>query len=67
MATDVYPDYPDATDSDSHLVRRHFDIRASPVNGITDDADGTVLLAIGGRAEAPFAISRWEREWFPSE
>ena len=29
--------------------------------------DGTALLAVGGRAGAPFAISRWEREWFPSE
>ena len=28
--------------------------------------DGTALLAVGGRA-GPFAISRWEREWFPSE
>ena len=38
VATDVYPDYPDATDSDFHLVRRHFDIRAFGVNGITGDA-----------------------------
>jgi len=131
VATDVYPDYPDATDSDFHLVRRHFDIRAFGVNGITGDAgdelvephherddeanltdgheelfavvsghalftvdgneidapagtlvfvrdpavirsaranvDDTALLAVGGRAGAPFAISRWEREWFPSE
>jgi len=134
-ATDVDPDYPDATDGegagarDFHLVRRHFDIRAFGVNGITgntgdemvephderDDeqnltdgheelfavmsghavftvdgvdvdapagtlvfvrdpalvrsaratADGTAILAIGGRAGAPFAVSRWERAWFP--
>ena len=131
VATEVYPDYPDATDSDFRLVRRHFDIRAFGVNGITGDAgeelvephherddeanltdgheelfavmsghalftvdgeeidapagtlvfvrdpalirsaratvDGTALLAIGGRAGMPFEISRWEREWFPSE
>jgi len=131
VATDVNPDYPDATDSGFPPVRRHFDIRAFGVNGITGDAgdelvephherddeanltdgheelfavasghalftvdgneidapagtlvfvrdpavirsaratvDGTALLAVGGRAGAPFAISRWEREWFPSE
>ena len=38
VATDVYPDYPDATDGDFHLVRRHFDIRAFGVNGITGNA-----------------------------
>jgi hypothetical protein len=27
--------------------------------------DGTAILAIGGRAGAPFEISRWERAWFP--
>ena len=38
LATDVDPNYPDATDSDFHLVRRHFDIRSFGVNGITGDA-----------------------------
>jgi hypothetical protein len=38
VATDIQPDYPDATDGDFHLVRRHFDIRAFGVNGITGDA-----------------------------
>ena len=38
LATDIDPDYPDATDGDFHLVRRHFDIRAFGVNGITGDA-----------------------------
>jgi len=38
VATDIYPDYPDATDGDFHLVRRHFDIRAFGVNGITGNA-----------------------------
>jgi hypothetical protein len=38
VATDIYPDYPDVTDGDFHLVRRHFDIRAFGVNGITGDA-----------------------------
>ena len=38
VATDVNPDYPDATDSDFHLVRRHFDIRSFGVNGITGGA-----------------------------
>ena len=125
-ATDVDPEYPDATDGDFHLVRRHFDIRAFGVNGITgnagdemvephherDDevnrtdgheelfavmgghavfsvdgetvdapagtlvfvrdpalvrsaratADGTAILAIGGRPGVPFEISRWERD-----
>ena len=43
-ATDVAPDYPDATERegagarDFHLVRRHFDIRAFGVNGITGNA-----------------------------
>jgi hypothetical protein len=43
-ATDIDPNYPDATDGeglgarDFHLVRRHFDIRAFGVNGITGDA-----------------------------
>jgi hypothetical protein len=124
--TDIDPDYPDATDGDFHLVRRHFDIRAFGVNGITGDAgdemvephherddevnrtdgheelfavtsghavfsvdgetvdapagtlvfvrdpsllrsarataDGTAILAIGGRPGAPFEISRWERD-----
>ncbi len=134
-ATDIDPGYPDATEGEGsgsrnfHLVRRHFDIRAFGVNGITgnagdeivephtepDDegnltdgheelfavmsghavftvdgedvdapagtlvfvrdpalirsaratADGTSVLAIGGRAGAPFEVSRWERAWFP--
>ncbi|MEP6641878.1 MAG: hypothetical protein ABJB93_08225 [Gaiellales bacterium] len=43
-ATDIDPDYPDATTGegsgarDFHLVRRHFDIRAFGVNGITGGA-----------------------------
>jgi hypothetical protein len=43
-ATDINPDYPDATDGEGvgarnfHLVRRHFDIRAFGVNGITGNA-----------------------------
>ncbi len=125
-ASDIDPDYPDATDGDFHMVRRHFDIRAFGVNGITGDAgdemvephherddevnrtdgheelfavmsghavftvdgqtldapagtlvfvrdpelirsarasaDGTAILAIGGRPEAAFQISRWERD-----
>ncbi len=134
-ATDIDPDYPDATEGegagarDFHLVRRHFDIRAFGVNGIMgnagdemvephnepDDegnltdgheelfavmsghavftvagedldapagtlvfvrdpalvrsaratADGTAILAIGGRPGAPYEVSRWERAWFP--
>ena len=126
VATDVDPDHPDATDGDFHLVRRHFDIRAFGVNGITGDAgdemvephherdddanrtnghqelfavmsghavftvdgvdldapagtlvfvrepalirsarataDGTAILAVGGRPELPFEIARWERD-----
>ena len=38
VVTDIDPDYPDATDGDFHLVRRHFDVRAFGVNGITGDA-----------------------------
>ena len=38
VATDVYPEYPDRTDGDFRLVRRHFDIRAFGVNGVTGDA-----------------------------
>jgi hypothetical protein len=43
-ATDIDPGYPDATDGEGsgarnfHLVRRHFDIRAFGVNGITGNA-----------------------------
>ena len=29
-------------------------------------ADGTAILAVGGRAGAPFHVSRWERAWFPT-
>jgi hypothetical protein len=29
-------------------------------------ADGTTILAIGGRPGAPFEISRWERKLYPS-
>ncbi|HEY3765034.1 MAG TPA: hypothetical protein VGL44_07730 [Gaiellales bacterium] len=125
VLTDIDPANADATDGDFHLVRRHFDIRAFGVNGITgnvgdemiephherdDDAngtnghqelfavmsghavftvdgqdldapagtlvfvrdpalirsarataDGTAILAVGGRAELPFEIARWER------
>jgi hypothetical protein len=28
-------------------------------------ADGTTILAIGGRLGVPFEVSRWERAWFP--
>jgi hypothetical protein len=38
VATDVYPDYPDQTDADFHLVRRHFDVRAFGINAITGNA-----------------------------
>src|SRR5690348_2801219 len=38
VASDIDPDYPDRTDSDFHLVRRHFDIRAFGVNGATGNA-----------------------------
>jgi hypothetical protein len=38
LATDIDPDYPDATDGNFHLIRRHFDIRAFGVNGMTGDA-----------------------------
>jgi hypothetical protein len=38
VVTDLDPDYPDATDGDFHLVRRHFDVRAFGVNGITGNA-----------------------------
>jgi hypothetical protein len=37
-AIEIDPDYPDATDGEFHLVRRHFDVRAFGVNGITGDA-----------------------------
>jgi hypothetical protein len=126
LATDVDPDYPDATDGDFHLVRRHFGIRSFGVNGITGDAgdemvephherddeenrtdgheelyavmsghavftvdgvdidapagtlvfvrdpalirsarataDGTSLLAVGGRPGRAFRLSRWEQD-----
>ncbi|HEU0195157.1 MAG TPA: hypothetical protein VFQ71_13215 [Gaiellales bacterium] len=43
LATDLYPDYPDRTDGDFHLVRRHFDIRAFGVNGITGGAGDEIV------------------------
>ena len=45
VATDIYPEYPDATDGDFHLIRRHFDIRAFGVNGITGDAGDELVEA----------------------
>jgi len=126
LLADIDPDNPDITDGDFHLVRRHFDIRAFGVNGVTGDAgdemvephherddegnrtdgheelfavmsghalfsvdgetidapagtlvfvrdpnlirsarataDGTAILAVGGRPGVPFEISRWERD-----
>jgi len=38
VATDIDPEYPDQTDCDFHMVRRHFDIRAFGVNGMTGNA-----------------------------
>jgi hypothetical protein len=38
LLADVDPGNPDITDGDFHLVRRHFDIRAFGINGITGDA-----------------------------
>lgn len=125
LVTEIDPDYPDATDGDFHLVRRHFGIRSFGVNGITGDAgdemvephherddeenrtdgheelyavmsghavftvdgvdvdapagtlvfvrdpalirsarataDGTSILAVGGRPGTAFRISRWEQ------
>ena len=127
VVTDVDPSYPDATDGNFHLVRRHFDIRSFGVNGITgnagdemgephherDDednrtdgheelfavmsghavftvdgeavdapagtlvfvrdpalirsaratADGTSILAVGGRPGTPWQMSRWETDF----
>lgn len=126
VVTDIDPDYPDATDGDFHLVRRHFDIRSFGVNAITGDAgdemvephherddednrtdgheelfavmsghavftvdgqdvdapagtlvfvrdpalirtaraaaDGTSILAVGGKPGVAYALSRWEQD-----
>jgi hypothetical protein len=43
VATELFPDFPDRTDGDFHLVRRHFDIRAFGVNGVTGDAGGELI------------------------
>ncbi len=43
VATDIYPDYPDVTDGDFRLVRRHFDVRAFGVNGVTGNAGEEVI------------------------
>jgi len=43
-ATDIDPNYPYATDGDFHLVRRHFDIRAFGVNGITGNAGDEMVV-----------------------
>jgi hypothetical protein len=126
IVTDIDPGYPDATDGDFRLVRRHFDIRSFGVNGITGDAgdemvephherddeenrtdgheelfavmsghavftvdgqevdapagtlvfvrdpalirsarataDGTSILAVGGKPGVAFQVSRWEQD-----
>lgn len=43
VATDIYPDYPDVTDGDFRLVRRHFDVRAFGVNGVTGNAGDELI------------------------
>jgi hypothetical protein len=62
-ATDIDPDYPDATDGEGAgtlvFVRDPAIIRSARAT-----ADGTSILAIGGRPGSPFEISRWERAWF---
>jgi hypothetical protein len=123
VAQELNPSDPSHTDGLFRLVRRHFDIRAFGVNGITADADeelvephdeladgheelfvvmsghavftvdgedldapggtlvfvrdpalirsataaadGTAILAIGGRPGVPFEVSGWEREMYP--
>ena len=48
-ATDIDPDYPDASEGegagarDFHLVRRHFDIQAFGVNAVTGNAGDEVV------------------------
>jgi hypothetical protein len=44
LATDIDPNYPVATDGDFHLIRRHFDIRAFGVNGITGGAGDEMVV-----------------------
>ncbi len=53
LATDIDPDYPDATDGDFHLIRRHFDIRAFGVNGITGDAGDEMVEPHHERDDEP--------------
>src|SRR5581483_12292048 len=43
VATDLFPDFPDRTDGDFHLIRRHFDVRAFGVNAVTGDAGGELI------------------------
>ena len=43
VATDIYPDYPDRTDGDFHMIRRHFDIRSFGVNAVTGDAGDELI------------------------
>ena len=43
-------------------------VRLADVLRATDiDPDCTAILAIGGRLGVSFAVSRWERAWFPVE
>jgi mannose-6-phosphate isomerase-like protein (cupin superfamily) len=43
VAIDIWPDYPDRTDGDFHMVRRHFDIRAFGVNAVTGNAGDELI------------------------
>jgi len=40
-------------------------VRPALIRSARATADGTAILAIGGRAGAAYEGSRWEREWFP--
>jgi hypothetical protein len=57
-ATDIDPDYPDATDGEGsgarnfHLVRRHFDVRAFGVNGVTGNAGDEMVESHDERDDA---------------
>ena len=41
---DVAPESPDITDGAFHLVRRHFDIRAFGMNGVTGNAGDVIVI-----------------------
>jgi hypothetical protein len=55
----------DGTDIDAPAGTLVFVRDPALIRSARANADGTSILAVGGRPGKPFAVSRWERAWFP--